>query len=133
MRLLLDTHIFLWYITNDPRLDRKIAAAIQEPSNDVFLSVVSTWEALIKYQLGRLDLPAAADTYLRERQRQHRIVTLPLENDAVARLLSLPALHRDPFDRMLICQAIHHELTLVTADEQVVRYPVLTLRANSVG
>ena|ERR1043166_8902871 len=130
MRLLLDTHIFLWYITNDRRLRSEIATSIQDASNEVFLSVVSTWEAMIKYQLGRLELPAPADVYLRERQRQHRIVTLPLDNEAVAHLLSLPALHRDPFDRMLVCQAIHHELTLVTADEQITRYPVTCFRSD---
>jgi PIN domain nuclease of toxin-antitoxin system len=71
----------------------------------------------------------ACREYLREKQRRHRIVDLALENAAVARL-SLPALHRDPFDRILICQAIQHELTLVTAGDQITHYPVPTLRVG---
>ena len=112
MKLLLDTHIFLWYITNDQRLSTKLASAISDEKNEVYLSVVSIWEALVKYQLGRLNLPSPADQYLQERQEQHRIVSLALETAAVAQVLKLPPLHRDPFDRMLVCQAIHHDLIL---------------------
>ena len=124
MKLLLDTHIFLWYITNDERLSAKLASAIRDEANEVYLSVVSVWEALVKYQLGRLNLPSPADRYLKEKQEQHRIVSLALESAAAAHLLELPPLHRDPFDRMLICQAIHHGLTLATTDAHIVRYPV---------
>jgi PIN domain nuclease of toxin-antitoxin system len=124
MKLLLDTHIFLWYITNDRRLAPDLASAIRDEENEVYLSVVSIWEALVKHQGGRLDLPAPADRYLQEKQRQHRIISLPLEGGAVARVLQLPAIHRDPFDRMLICQAIHHVLTLATVDDQISGYPV---------
>src|SRR6266567_611939 len=103
MRLLLDTHIFLWYITNDHRLSPKVAGTVTDAANDVYLSVVSVWEILVKYQLGRLSLPSPVDQYLQQRQDQHGIVSLPLEADAVSRLLELPAYHRDPFDRMLVC------------------------------
>jgi PIN domain nuclease of toxin-antitoxin system len=130
MRLLLDTHVFLWYITNDGRLSGEAASAITEASNDVYLSVVSVWETLVKYQLGRLNLPAPADQYLQQRQEQHGVLSLPLEAAAAARLLELPSHHRDPFDRMLVCQAVHHDLTLVTADDQIARYPVRLLYAR---
>ena len=130
MRLLLDTHIFLWYITNDQRLPRSISEAVREAANEVYLSVVSVWETLVKFQLGRLSLPAPADQYLQERQEQHRITSVPLDAAAVARLLTLPSHHRDPFDRMLICQAIHHDLILVTSDDQIAKYPVRVLRAG---
>jgi PIN domain nuclease of toxin-antitoxin system len=130
MRLLLDTHVFLWYITNDGRLAPGAANAITEAANEVYLSVVSVWEALVKYQLGKLNLPSPADEYLRRRQEQHGIVGLSLESDAASRLLELPPHHRDPFDRMLVCQAIHHDLTMVTSDEQVARYSVSILRAR---
>src|SRR5438067_11680123 len=116
MKLLLDTHIFLWNITNDQRLSTKLASAISDEKNEVHLSVVSVWEALVKYQLGRLNLPSPADQYLQARQEQHRIVSLALETGAATELLKLPALHRDPFDRMLVCQALHHDLLLATAD-----------------
>ncbi len=119
MRLLLDTHIFLWYITNDDRLFASVADAVSGIENEVYLSVVSVWEALIKYQLGRLSLPAPADQYLQSRQEQQRIASLPLETAAVSRLLDLPAHHADPFHRMLVCQALHHDLVLVTSDQQI--------------
>jgi PIN domain nuclease of toxin-antitoxin system len=127
MRLLLDTHTFLWYITNDPKLPRYAYDAIREKSNEAYLSVVSIWEALVKYQIGKLPLPAPADEYIKERQVAHRIATLALDVDAVARLLTLPSHHRDPFDRMLICQALQHSLTIVTSDDQLRRYPVAIL------
>jgi PIN domain nuclease of toxin-antitoxin system len=130
MRLLLDTHAFLWYITSDDRLSSDAAAAITEESNEVYLSVVSVWETLVKYELGRLSLPTPADQYIEERQEQHRLLSLPLEAAAASRLLELPAHHRDPFDRMLVCQAIHHDLTIVTSDAHIVEYPVRVLYAR---
>lgn len=127
MRLLLDTHIFLWYITNDSRLPRYAADAIRDKDNDAFLSVVSIWEALVKHQSGKLPLPEPADDYIDGRREEHRIATIPLETKAVAWLLRLPAYHRDPFDRMLICQALRHDLTIVTVDDQIRRYSVAIL------
>ena len=127
MKLLLDTHAFLWYITNDPKLPRHAYDAIRDKSNEAWLSVVSIWEALVKYQIGKLPLPAPADQYIDERRRAHRISVLTLDANAVSNLLTLPPHHRDPFDRMLICQALQHELTIVTSDEQFRRYPAPVL------
>ena len=127
MKLLLDTQAFLWYITNDPKLPRYAFDAIRDKSNEAYLSVVSVWEALVKYQIGKLALPAPADEYIETRRAAHRIQGLALETDSVARLLSLPPHHRDPFDRMLICQALHHDLTIVTSDALFRRYPVKVL------
>ena len=127
MRLLLDTHAFLWYISNDPKLPRYAYDAIRDKTNDVFLSVVSVWEALVKHQSGKLDLPTAADEYINANRIAHRIEDLALDRQAVSRILSLPAHHRDPFDRMLICQALAHELTVVTNDALFRRYPVTIL------
>ena len=79
MRLLLDTHAFLWYITANDRLSPDAANAITEGSNEVYLSVVSIWEALVKYQLGKLSLPSPAKEYLLRRQDQHGILSLPLD------------------------------------------------------
>ena len=124
MRLLLDTHVFLWYITDDPRLPVVAAEAIQEDSNEVFLSVVSVWEALAKHQLGKLPLPSPADEYLRHRREQHNISTLPFDEPSLVHLLRLPLHHRDPFDRMLICQALQHDLQMVTSDALFEKYPV---------
>lgn len=127
MRLLLDTHSFLWYITNDRRLPRYAFDAIRDKSNEVYLSVGSVWEALVKDQTGKLALPAPADEYLEDRRSAHRIESLALNAQAVSRLLVLPSVHRDPFDRMLICQALHNDLTLVTSDELFRHYPVAVL------
>jgi PIN domain nuclease of toxin-antitoxin system len=90
----------------------------------VFLSPVSIWEALVKYRLGKLPLPASPEIYLPDQRRRHGIETLPLDEPSVARLAGLPDLHRDPFDRMLVCQALEHELTLATVDLAVRAYPV---------
>jgi PIN domain nuclease of toxin-antitoxin system len=128
MRLLLDTHAFLWYITDDPRLSAAAAEAIQDESNEVFLSVVSVWEALAKHQLGKLPLATPADEYLRTRREQHNIASLPFDEPSLSHLLRLPLHHRDPFDRMLICQALQHDLTVVTSDALFERYPVEVFR-----
>ncbi len=126
MRLLLDTSPFLWYLIADARLPETVAQEIRSPDNGVWVSVVSFWEILIKHQLGRLPMPEPPSAYIPRQRQRHRIDTLPLEEDAVAHLPKLPAIHRDPFDRILICQAIEHELQLVTADEKIRAYPVKT-------
>jgi Uncharacterized protein conserved in bacteria len=128
MRLLLDTHVFLWYITDDPRLPPAFAAAIQDEANEVFLSVVSVWEALAKHQLGKLPLPTPADDYLRTRREQHNIASMPFDEPSLSHLLRLPLHHRDPFDRMLICQALQHELQVLTSDAMFEKYPIEVLR-----
>lgn len=122
MRLLLDTHIFLWYITGDRRLSASVLPLIRDPANEVYFSVVSVWEAMVKYQLGKLPLPQPPDTYIPRQRQHHRIESLPLDEESTANLAKLPGLHKDPFDRMLICQAIQHGLTLVSADDAVSAY-----------
>ena len=127
MRLLLDTSTFLWFVTGNAKLPDKTAQGIRSPDNDVWLSVISFWEILIKHQLGRLELPETPYLYIPKQRSHHRIDTLPLEEVATAHLPKLPPIHRDPFDRMLICQAIEHDLLLVTSDEMIRSYPVKTL------
>ncbi|HLK59074.1 MAG TPA: type II toxin-antitoxin system VapC family toxin [Chthonomonadaceae bacterium] len=124
MRLLLDTHIFLWYISGDEQLPLSLRDLIRAPENDVFLSVVSVWEASVKYRLGKLPLPEPPETYLPRQRERHLIESLSIEEACVVHLATLPPLHRDPFDRMLICQALEHDLTLLTVDEMVRAYPV---------
>jgi PIN domain nuclease of toxin-antitoxin system len=124
MRFLLDTHTFLWYITDDPRLSIASAEAIQNEANEVFLSVVSVWEALAKHQLGKSPLPSPADEYLRQRREEHDIVSLPFDEPSLTHLLRLPLHHRDPFDRMLICQALQHDLQVLTSDVLFEKYPI---------
>src|SRR3954451_8132001 len=130
MKLLLDTHAFLWYISNDSRLPQYACDAIRDKSNEVYLSVVSVWEVMVKYQLGKLPLPAPADDFIESSRSAHRIADLPLHREAVSHLLSLPMHHRDPFDRMIICQALHHQLTNVTVDDWFRNYSVSLLTSG---
>lgn len=126
MRLLLDTHVFLWLITADERLPEKMRDDILDWNNDVYLSVVSVWEITVKHYQGRLPLPEPPETYLAEQRRKHGIIGLPLEESDVFQLAKLPSIHGDPFDRMLVCQALARDLTIATVDEIVRAYPALT-------
>ncbi len=126
MKLLLDTHIFLWFLSGDRQLSASARGLIIDPDNDVFLSVVSVWETAIKYQLGKLPLPEPPEIFMPRERAAQQIETL-LVNEATLRFLpQLPPLHRDPFDRILICQALQHGLTLVTVDANIRSYGVPT-------
>lgn len=114
---------FLWYVSADARLPQSFADAIREPTNDVFLSVASIWEAVIKFGIGKLPLPSPPADYLPAQRIAHRIASLPIEEAAMRHLANLPLLHRDPFDRMLVAQALEHALTIVTVDSVVREYP----------
>lgn len=127
MKLLLDTHIFLWYISGDSHLPIVMKDAIRDSKNEAYLSVVSIWEAIIKHQLGKLPLPQPPEIYLPEQRRLHLIASLSVDEESVMRLAGLPPLHRDPFDRLLVCQAIQHDLTIVTVDPVVQSYPITVL------
>jgi PIN domain nuclease of toxin-antitoxin system len=127
MNLLLDTHIFLRYISGDIKLSPRHRNAIQDPANVVFLSVASIWEAVIKHAVGRLPLPEPPASYLPRQRIAHQIASLPIEEPALERLANLPALHRDPFDRLLVAQAQHYGLTLVSVDPFVKSYAVSIL------
>lgn len=127
MNLLLDTSIFLWMITDDDRLSATLRSAVRDPDNRVFLSVVSVWEIVIKHQIHKLKLPQPAWGYITRARERHAVESLPLEEAALVHLAKLPAVHRDPFDRMLVCQAIEHNLRLATTDEVLQHYPVKTI------
>ncbi|AFY78846.1 MAG: type II toxin-antitoxin system VapC family toxin [Hydrococcus sp. C42_A2020_068] len=124
MKILLDTHIFLWFISGDNRLSIDVRDAIRDLDNEVYLSVVSVWESIVKYHLGKLPLPESAETYLPKQRDLHQITSLNLDEGSVAQLAKLPPLHRDPFDRMLICQALHHGLIIATVDAAILAYSV---------
>ena len=128
MKLLLDTHIFLWFILNNDRLSELLRASIESETNEVFLSSVSVWEIAIKYQLNRLPLPKPPAVYIPEQRALNRVRSLPLDEASAAYLQQLPLHHSDPFDRMLICQALTHDLILVSADTVIPQYNVKLLR-----
>ena len=126
MNLLLDTATFLWWVTDDPNLSDRAVGLIRDPSRRVFLSAVSVWEIVVKSTLGKLPLPEDPATLVPRLRAGSGFEALRLEEVAVLQLPKLPDLHRDPFDRMLLCQAIEHGLTLVTPDQELRRYPVRT-------
>jgi PIN domain nuclease of toxin-antitoxin system len=126
MRVLLDTCAFLWLATDAPELSASARATLVDRGNDLFLSVVSVWEVAVKHRMGRLSLPLVPSRLVPECRSHFGIASLPLEEDACLQVDRLPDLHRDPFDRMLICQAVHQGLTLLTPDELIRQYPVPT-------
>jgi PIN domain nuclease of toxin-antitoxin system len=127
MRLLLDTHVFLWFISGDAHLPGAFRDAIRDPANEVYLSVASVWEVVIKHGLGKLPLPAPPEDYLPRQRERHRIASLPIDEATLTYLAKLPLLHRDPFDRILIAQSLQHDLTVVTVDDAVRAYSVKLL------
>jgi PIN domain nuclease of toxin-antitoxin system len=120
----------LWFISGDGRLSKTSCDAIRDLRNEVFMSVVSLWEATVKYQLGKLPLPESPERYLPMQRERHQIASLALDEASVCKLVGLASIHRDPFDRMIICQALAHDLTIVTADDTIARYPVQIFTAG---
>jgi PIN domain nuclease of toxin-antitoxin system len=123
--LLLDTQVLLWFLGAPERLRPTALRAIEAGEQVVFVSAVSVWEIELKRSLGKLDTPDD----LAERLRACRFSELPLHARHALSLRKLPALHRDPFDRMLVAQALTDKLAIVTSDAQILAYPVKTLRA----
>lgn len=126
MKLLLDTHIFLWYVAGDRRLQGEARSTI-ENADAVYLSVASVWEATIKYHVGKLPLPEPPHPWIAVQREQHGIESLVIDEATVAHLPKLELHHRDPFDRILVCQAIEHGLTIITVDPLLSRYPAKIL------
>ncbi len=127
MRILLDTCEFLWLVTGDAKLPAPVASAVRDPKNQVFLSAVSFWEISVKHSLDKLALPQSPAHFVPLQREKHLIAPLALDEAAIAQLGGLPGLHRDPFDRMLVCQALAHGLTIASSDSLVRQYPIALL------
>ncbi len=127
MRLLLDTCTFLWIVGGDKALSVRARAAFVDPESEVFLSAASAWEIAVKHRLGKLPLPAPPEEFVPAQRAAHGIEALPVDEEAALQVAKLPDLHRDPFDRMLIAQAIVGGLVLATPDDPIRQYPVRTL------
>lgn len=125
MRLLLDTHVFLWLLASPERLGKHLHS-IEDPSNELLLSAASSWEIAIKVRIGRLVLPDDPKRYVPDRMRAIGAEPLPVQHAHALAVAELPLLHRDPFDRLLIAQARHLRLRIVTADPEIARYDVRT-------
>ncbi len=127
MRLLLDTHVLLWWRHQPNRLSDPAYSAISDVGNDVCLSVVNGWEIQIKAQLGKLTLSQPLSTILQQEQAANGFRLLPVTIDHVYALDRFPLHHRDPFDRLLVAQADHEDLTLVTHDPKLSAYAISLL------
>ena len=127
MRVLLDTHTFLWWVLEDQRLSQPARDTIVDPDVDVLVSPVSAWEIAIKAAHGRLDLPEPARTYVPSRMAACHFHELPVTVNHCLRTADLPVMHRDPFDRLLVAQALAEGIPLVTDDAAITRYDVETI------
>jgi PIN domain nuclease of toxin-antitoxin system len=127
VRLLLDTCTFLWLGLDSDKLTKAAAIAFLHPDSESFLSAASAWEIAIKYSAGRLSLPRKPEYFIAEEREKIGIATLPIDEEAALLTSRLPRLHNDPFDRMLVAQAMIHDMTIVTPDEAIERYGVRVL------
>ena len=121
MRLLLDTHVLLWSLAEQHRLEGGTRGLIEDPANEVLFSAASIWEIAIKAQLGRVDFPIRPER-VAQAARESGFTELPVRSEAAAHVAKLPLLHRDPFDRLLVAQAITDPARLYTADALLPRY-----------
>lgn len=124
MNLLLDSHVFLWLMNEPERLPHKVLAMCEGPENSLHLSVASVWELQIKQTLGKLTMQQPLKAILDEQQQINSMEVLPVKLNHLWRLSDLPRVHNDPFDRLLIAQAIVEDMSLVSADQMFSSYPV---------
>lgn len=127
MRLLLDTCTFLWALSGEPPLPTRVAAMVQDPDNEVFLSAASAWEIAIKYEAGKLRLPEDPARFVPAMRAERGFTALAVDEESALHIAKLPPLHGDPFDRLLVSQAIVHGLTILTPDPILARYPARTM------
>jgi PIN domain nuclease of toxin-antitoxin system len=125
MSFLLDTCTILWLARGDAQIPVRVRTAVA--SAEVWISAASAWEIAIKHAMGRLPLPVAVNDFVRGIRERYQFKTLPIDEESALLVAKLPRLHPDPFDRMLVSQAIVHGLTIVTPDPAVTAYPVVTM------
>jgi PIN domain nuclease of toxin-antitoxin system len=124
VRILLDTHAFVWWVSDSDELSRRARRLIADGANEIFFSAASAWEIAIKSRLRRATLPPDAERFVREQLELNAFQMLPIQVHHALGVASLPALHRDPFDRMLVAQALSEELTLMSRDRRLADYSV---------
>ncbi|MBA2450913.1 MAG: type II toxin-antitoxin system VapC family toxin [Chloroflexi bacterium] len=128
MRVLLDTHVLLWLLAGSERVSDRTRSLLADPSNDVFTSVASAWEIAIKVGLGKLNVPPALVTWLPQQLAASRLAVLPITIEHALGVERLPTHHADPFDRLLVAQAMAEDLVLATGDRYLERYDVRVMR-----
>ena len=126
MTILLDTCTFLWLICGAEELSDRARALVTDAANPVLLSAASAWEISVKHALGRLPLPDDPMRFVSDERARHRIEALPIDEAAALNVGRLPPLHRDPFDRMLVSQAVLGGYTILTPDRSITQYPAAT-------
>lgn len=124
MRLLLDTHAFLWFIEGNPNLSDTARNLIEDPKNQRFLSIASLWEMSIKVSIGRLELEMAFTELVKREVHGNAIELLKIQPEHLDELAKLPFHHKDPFDRLIIAQSLAENLPIVTKDSAFQNYPV---------
>ena len=127
MRALLDTHAFLWWVTNDPQLSATARSVIEDGDNELYLSAASAWEIAIKVQAGRLPLPLPPGEFVPQQMQDSSFQPMPVQVSHALLVYDLPPLHRDPFDRLLVAQALAEGLPIITVDPLIGQYDVATL------
>lgn len=124
MKILIDTHVFIWWTSNVKRLSSRVGDLLLDPNTEVVLSVVSVWEMQIKSSLGKLQFKTTLRELVQDEINQNRIEILPLSLSHIYTLNDLPQHHRDPFDRILIAQSMEAGLQIVSIDEKFDAYGI---------
>lgn len=124
MRVLLDTSTFLWIVRSPSHLSAAAIRLYEEPLNEIYLSAASVYEIVVKVMLGKLDVGGSPSEFVRTERESRGILALPIDEEAAMCVERLPAIHADPFDRLLIAQSIVSEMTLLTPDAVIARYPI---------
>jgi PIN domain nuclease of toxin-antitoxin system len=124
LRVLLDTHVFLWWVKDDSRLSSRVRDIVSDGDNEVMFSAASGWEIAIKAGLGHLSVEDGLERFVADSLEENALRVLPIHLRHMLRMYDLPDHHRDPFDRLLVAQAQVEEVPLLTADPEIGRYPV---------
>lgn len=127
MRILLDTQVWLWMLASPERLGAAARALVEDSANVLLLSAVSSWEIAIKYALGRLDLPESPESYVPGRMRTSGVTPMSIQHSHTLRVAALAPHHRDPFDRLLVAQALVEDVPILTSDPVFSHYGIETL------
>jgi PIN domain nuclease of toxin-antitoxin system len=124
MKVVLDTHAFLWWISDDDRLSTSARSIIGNRENELYLSAATGWEIAIKAKLGRIHLPGKVDSFIAKQLELNDIYSLPIHMSHALNVYNLPNYHRDPFDRLIISQTQLEKMSILTMDPQIARYGV---------
>ena len=124
MRFLLDTHAFLWFVLNDSRLSQEALKLISDPKNDLLISPASYWEIAIKVSLGKYEIPGSFQSWMEDQISINNFEILPISITHTAKVATLTFHHRDPFDRLLVAQALSEQIPIISVDRKLDLYSV---------